>query len=118
MDQVGVNTDYFDIPVCNIAMFNETLVEGQKCYEFDPRKVVGDRKLSEEELKLGLVLALDLNKDRQTELWGKSQSQKLNNENNIFGTRDLVFKNRKSLPMIYIHSIGKFYRCSMFLVAF
>ena len=63
MSSMGVKIDQFDVPVCN--SFKAKVLNDQLCYEVDPNHFI-DRTNTLKYLKLGLILGLDFNEDRQT----------------------------------------------------
>ena len=63
---LGVKDDGFDIPVCDI--FNPIIHNDQLCYETDLEPLRSyNTRVAIEQLKIGLVLILDYNDDRQLE---------------------------------------------------
>ena len=60
MSALGEKIDEFKIPICN--SFRERFVNDQLCYELDVNEKMSP---SENDLKLGLTLIIDENKDRQ-----------------------------------------------------
>ena len=64
MSVMGVKIDQFDVPVC--SSFKATLLNDQLCYEVDPNMYLNiNWREAEEQIKLGLSFAVDLNEDRQ-----------------------------------------------------
>ena len=64
MSVMGVKIDQFDVPVCN--SFKATILNDQLCYEVDPNMYLNiNWREAEEQIKLGLSFAVDLNEDRQ-----------------------------------------------------
>ena len=63
MSAMGVKIDLFDVPVCN--SFKAKVLNDQLCYEVDPNNFI-DKTNGLKYFKLGLVLVLDFNEDRQT----------------------------------------------------
>ena len=64
MSSMGVKIDQFDVPVCN--SFKAKVLNDQLCYEVDPNHFI-ERTNTLQYLKLGLILGLDFNEDRQTD---------------------------------------------------
>ena len=62
LSAMGVKTDHFSIPVCN--SFKAKIQNNQLCYEVDLNNYF-TKDLIKEGLEIGLVLVIDLNKDRQ-----------------------------------------------------
>ena len=77
MSALGEKVDEFKIPICN--SFRERFVNDQLCYELDVNEKMSP---SENDLKLGLTLIIDENKDRQysghTPMNNMKESGKLN----------------------------------------
>ena len=65
MSTMGVMIDQFDVPVCN--SFQAKVHNDQLCYEVDLNKIIS-RPLTTKDLKLGLALLIDENKERQYNL--------------------------------------------------
>ena len=64
MSNDGIKNELFDVPVCN--SFKATILNDQLCYEVDPNMYLNiNWREAEEQIKLGLSFAVDLNEDRQ-----------------------------------------------------
>ena len=99
---MGLNIEMFDVPVCN--SFKAKVLNDQLCYEVDPNLFIG-RANALKYLKLGLVLVLDFNEDRQTaeKIAITKQQEK----------RFTIQKNMVDSAEIFINSLGNI--CSGFL---
>ena len=78
----GVKAHGFDVPICNI--FEPKVLYDQLCYETDLEKLKdnNDHNNLLNQLKVGLVLLLDYNKDTNVDL--KNNSKKESDEKQIF----------------------------------
>ena len=99
MSAMGVKIDQFDVPVCN--SFRAKILNDQLCYEVDPNLFI-DKANVKENLKLGLDLVLDYNKDRQTRLDLISQE---NSEAMSIVQRE---QDKNGQAEIYLNSLGLF----------
>ena len=99
MSTMGVEIEHFDVPVCN--SFQAKVLNDQLCYEVDPNLYI-DRNDPKKDLKLGLVLALDFNEDRQTAEGGEVELEE-NIEDGMIDQKT----NGKQHATIYINSLGK-----------
>ena len=99
MSAMGVKVDQIDVPVCN--SFKAKVLNDQLCYEVDPNLYI-DRNDPKKDLKLGLVLALDFNEDRQTAEGGEVELEE-NIEDGMIDQKT----NGKQHATIYINSLGK-----------
>lgn len=95
---MGTQTDLFEEPICN--SFKATILNDQLCYEVDPNKFLNKTGPNfEEDLRIGLMLFLDYNLDRQKsyETFEELDGQFM----------DKFFKNKDfEEAFIYVHSIG------------
>ena len=62
MSSMGVNIDYFDIPIC--TSFEATVLNDQLCYEVDLNKFSNKDNIKNE-LESGFIFHMDYNEDRQ-----------------------------------------------------
>ena len=65
MSALGVKIEEFYVPVCNI--FKARVLYDQLCYEVDVNEIIS-KPFTAKDLKLGLVLLIDENWDRQYNL--------------------------------------------------
>ena len=100
---MGVKIDQFDEPVCN--NFVPKLHNDQICYEIDLNKF----KKNVDDLKLGLILFLDYNEDRQV----KSGHSKETPINVTFLQRIINFGN-SDMAKIILNTIGKYHFDTIF----
>ena len=98
MSAMGVKIDQLDVPVCN--SFKAKVLNDQLCYEVDPNLYI-DRNDPKKDLKLGLVLALDFNEDRQT-----AERDEVEVEENIEDEMIDQKTNGKQHATIYMNSLG------------
>ena len=98
MSAMGVKIDQIDVPVCN--SFKAKVLNDQLCYEVDPNLYI-DRNDPKKDLKLGLVLALDFNEDRQTAERGELELEEDIEDGMIDQKTD-----GKQHATIYINSLG------------
>ena len=75
MEAMGTKIDGFDLPVCN--SFVAKIRNDQLCYEVDLNKFIQDKNNIENKLKLGLVLIMDLNEDRQLKKYRHIETENL-----------------------------------------
>ena len=93
MKILGRKKSGFPVPVCD--SFEAKIRNDQLCYEVDLQKYKDENKIHEQ-LKSGLVLLLDYNLERQSEMYNP---KKVNN----FGS-----KNHENEVHIYLDTISKF----------
>ena len=72
MSSMGVKIEQFNVPVCK--SFKAKNLNNQLCYEVDVKKIYDKSKISND-LKIGLLLILDYNEDRQLNSQQVLQSQ-------------------------------------------
>ena len=101
MNAMGIKMDNFDVPVCN--SFKEIIHNDQLCYQIDLEKFKKAEML-DKQLKHGLVIILDENKDRQFILGDKK----------IGGKRNLFSPEEENSIQIHLDTISKL----KFLLAF
>ena len=65
MSALGTKIEQLSVPVCN--SFKARVLNDQLCYEVDLNKIIS-RPLTTKDLKLGLALLIDENKERQYNL--------------------------------------------------
>ena len=100
MSAVGVKIDQFDAPVCN--SFKAKVLNDQLCYEVDPNLFI-DRTNTLKYLKLGLVLVLDYNEDRQTTEF--LQEESMQPDKSLTKQENMKVVSAK----IHINSLGDFF---------
>ena len=100
MSSMGVKIDHFDVPVCN--SFKEKILNDQLCYEVDPNLFI-DRTNTLKYLKLGLVLVLDYNEDRQTTEF--LQEESMQPDKSLTKQENMKVVSAK----IHINSLGDFF---------
>ena len=85
MEIVGTQTSMLDIPVCNF--FKPKNHNDQVCYEADLEKLK-DKEIENfsNQLKIGLVLLLDYNEDRQ--MYFPTTNPSAEEKNKIFSYND------------------------------
>ena len=79
MTAMGTKVKEFNIPVCN--SFKGKVIHDQLCYEVD-LKMYEKKENRENELRDGLILLLDLNKERQSfggEMTKNDKTESFNN---------------------------------------
>ena len=69
---LGIKVDNFSVPVCN--SFKARVLNDQLCYEVDVNEIISE-SFSAKDLKLGLVLLIDENMDRQYDLTKMNTSE-------------------------------------------
>ena len=107
MESVGTNIQEIDIPVCNI--FQAVIRNDQMCYEADLNKLKDDNDIKVfKQLQLGLVLLLDYNVERQSDLDGKKGKTKIAKKN-IIRLNDELNEARIFLDTISINPCFKIY---------
>ena len=100
ISSMGVMVDQFDVPVCN--SFQAKIRNDQLCYEVNLNKFTNKGNI-EHELKLGFVIIMDYNEDRQVTF---KQEEKW--------TEDFSFVRRidksddEQHASIYLNTIGMF----------
>ena len=92
---MGNKVDSFDVPVCN--SFKAVLHNDQICYQVDIEKF-RDEETLEKQLKHGLVIIIDENKDRQF----------LKNDRKVSGTRNLFSPEEENRIQLHLDTISKF----------
>ena len=92
---IGAETEEFPIPVCDI--FKPKHYFDQLCYETDLQKLRDSQKL-DNQLKIGLTLVLDHNKERQT-----IGNKNLENESNSIKS---FYKDDASSFSIFVDTIS------------
>ena len=100
MSAVGVKIDQFHVPVCN--SFKAKVLNDQLCYEVDPNLFI-DRTNTLKYLKLGLVLVLDYNEDRQTTEF--LQEESMQPDKSLTKQENMKVVSAK----IHINSLGDFF---------
>ena len=99
MTAMGVKIDEFDIPVCN--SFQAKILNDQLCYEVDLQQHTNVNNF-ENDLKLGLVLLIDYNEDRQVTL---QKTVENHNSDSLVGSIDASHDDDSAT--IYLNTIGK-----------
>ena len=100
MSAVGVKIDQFHVPVCN--SFKAKVLNDQLCYEVDPNLFI-DRTNTLKYSKLGLVLVLDFNEDRQTAEY--LQEELMQPDKSLTKQENMKVDSAE----IHINSLGDFY---------
>ena len=100
MSAVGVKIDQFHVPVCN--SFKAKVLNDQLCYEVDPNLFI-DRTNTLKYSKLGLVLVLDFNEDRQTAEY--LQEELMQPDKSLTKQENMKVVSAK----IHINSLGDFF---------
>ena len=100
MSVMGVKIDQFDVPVCN--SFQAKILNNQLCYEVDLYKIF-TKDIIKKGVKIGLIILIDHNEDRQVYIEHKEPERKPKN----FLT-DLVTISDEPTSMIYVNTIGKY----------
>ena len=100
MSVMGVKIDQFDIPVCN--SFQAKIMNDQLCYEVDLNRFSKKSKIKTE-LKLGLILLMDYNEDRQV-TFGQKENEICEN---MSMAKNILKLNDNKDAIIYFNSIGK-----------
>ena len=98
MSALGVKIDQFSVPVCN--SFKAKIQNNQLCYEVDLNEYF-TKDLIKEGLEIGLVLLIDLNKDRQVK---DLQNETVQSEF-TFASK-LKLKRKLEASSIFIEAIG------------
>ena len=96
-DTFGSKIENFSIPVCN--SFVSKVIEDEICYEIDVHEKVS--KITEDNLKTGLLLLIDLNEDKQFQAPLEHKNQK---NKDLFGM--LNSEKMGDEIKIYIETIG------------
>ena len=94
MNALGIQVDNFDVPVCN--SFKAVIHNDQLCYQVDLEKF-RDPQVIDKQLKHGLVMILDENKDRQF----------LTKDKKVSGTRNLFSPEEENSIQIHLDTISK-----------
>ena len=76
---LGREKSGFPVPVCD--SFEAKIRNDQLCYEIDLQKYKDEYKI-QEQLKSGLVLLLDYNLERQSEMYNPKKVNKLDSDKN------------------------------------
>ena len=84
MEIVGTTSEQFDVPVCN--SFKPQIRNDQLCYQIDLEDYKNKTNI-ENQLKEGLLLILDYNKERQI-IQNNSLKRKNENKKGLFLTSD------------------------------
>lgn len=92
---MGNKVDSFDVPVCN--SFKAVLHNDQLCYQVDLEKF-RDEEMLEKQLKHGLVIIIDENKDRQF----------LRKHRRVSGIRNLFSPEEENSIQLHLDTISKF----------
>ena len=79
MKNMGRELNGFDVPVCD--SFEAKIRNDQLCYEVDLQKYKDKNKIKEQ-LKTGLILLLDYNLERQSEMYNPKKVNKLDSDKN------------------------------------
>ena len=100
---MGKKVETFDVPVCN--SFKAVLHNDQLCYQVDLEKF-RDEELLDKQLKHGLVIIIDENKDRQF----------LRKNRKVSGNRNLFSQEEENSFQLHLDTISKFqdYYCFEF----
>ena len=98
MSIMGVNIDYFDIPVC--TSFEATVLNDQLCYEVDLNRF-SNHKDMKSNLESGFIFLMDYNEDRQVAIY--NESSKL--EEKSFANR-VVKSDHENHASIILNTIG------------
>ena len=102
MSAMGVKIDNFDVPVCN--SFKAKIRNDQLCYEVDLDQYK-DKDNIDKSLKLGLLLFMDYNEDRQVILL--DENLKNTADDTLTESMDSWGKLDNGLANIYLNTIGK-----------
>ena len=100
---MGNKIDSFDVPVCN--SFKAVLYNDQLCYQVDLEKF-RDEEMLDKQLKHGLVIIIDENKDRQF----------LSKDREVSGTRNLFSLEEENSIQMHLDTISKlkaYYCCAI-----
>ena len=92
---MGNEVDRFDVPVCN--SFKAILHNDQLCYQVDLEEF-RDEEMLEKQLKHGLVIIIDENKDRQF----------LRKDRKVSGIRNLFSPEEENSFKLHLDTISKF----------
>ena len=98
MSIMGVNIDYFDIPVC--TSFEATVLNDQLCYEVDLNRFSNHEDMKSN-LESGFIFLMDYNEDRQVAIY--NGSSKL--EEKSFANR-VVKSDHENHASIILNTIG------------
>ena len=101
MSAVGIKIDQFNVPVCN--SFQAKILNDQLCYEVDLNKYK-DKENMENYSKLGLVLFIDYNEDRQVKFFDEYEKSDFNS---LVAAIDNSANIDDHQAFIYLNSIGK-----------
>ena len=86
-DPVGTTIEGFDVPVCDI--FEPKIHNDQLCYETDLEEIRSkDNDIAMKQLKVGLVLILDYNFDRQFDFALKEELKNTSKKRLYFNYND------------------------------
>jgi len=100
MAAMSINKEPFEVPICN--SFQAVILNDQLCYEVDLNKfTIKDN--TEKELKVGLILMMDYNEDRQVTF--EKDHKKMDNDS--FGNQ-IVEEDKIDHGIIYVNAIGKY----------
>ena len=100
MSAMGVKIDQFEVSVCN--SFQAKIMNDQLCYEVDLNRFSKKSKIKTE-LKLGLILLMDYNEDRQV-TFGQKENEICEN---MSMAKNILKLNDNKDAIIYFNSIGK-----------
>ena len=92
---MGNEVDRFDVPVCN--SFKAILHNDQLCYQVDLEEF-RDEEMLEKQLKHGLVIIIDENKDRQF----------LRKDRKVSSIRNLFSPEEENSFKLHLDTISKF----------
>ena len=101
-EDLGFHYPNFSIPFC--SSFEPITLNDEVCYEIDIRERFP--KIKEEDLKLGLLLLIDFNEDKQ--FHSMREHEDLFKDNNIF--KNLASQADGAQMKIYIKTIGCSYK--------
>ena len=95
---MGVNIDYFDIPVC--TSFEATVLNDQLCYEVDLNRFSNNKDMKSN-LESGFIFLMDYNEDRQVAIYNRSSKL----EEKSFANR-VVKSDHENHASIILNTIG------------
>ena len=98
MSAMGVDTNMFDVPVCN--SFQAKIINDQLCYEVDLNAYSDERNIKNQ-LELGFTFLMDYNEDRRVTL-----DQSIN-KTKVGLTKSVASSDQNQHAFVYLDTIGK-----------
>ena len=103
MSVMGTTIPQFELPVCN--KFEPHVLDDRLCYQVDVNKIKDQVEDPGKAMKIGLIFALDYNKDRM--LAEESTDEKSGLAHNLYDLYNKHDQEKHDKATIHIETLGK-----------